>query len=62
VNNQAPNIKWRRRELEFQVAENVIFRRLLKNAQMQGPRNPEAQELTKEAYLKWYAATSLPRA
>ncbi len=25
----------------YQVAEKVIFRRLLKNAQMQGPRNPE---------------------
>jgi len=26
---------------DWQFAEKVIFRRLLKNAQMQGPRNPE---------------------
>jgi len=38
------------------------FFRLLKNAQMQGAQNPEAQELTNNAYLKWFAATSLPRA
>jgi hypothetical protein len=29
----------------------MIFRRLLKNAQMQGSRNPEAQELSNDAYL-----------
>jgi len=58
LNNQTPNINWRRPVSELQVAENVIFRRLLKNAQMQGPRNPEAQELTNDAYLKQYAATT----
>jgi len=28
-------------ERDKQIAEKVIFRRLLKNAQIQGPRNPE---------------------
>ena len=27
--------------VDYQFAEKVIFRRLLKNAQMQGARNPE---------------------
>jgi hypothetical protein len=27
--------------ISYQFAEEVIFRRLLKNAQMQGARNPE---------------------
>ncbi len=35
-----------------QIAQKVIFRGLLKNAQMQGPRNPEGQELTNNTYLK----------
>jgi hypothetical protein len=28
-------------EVDYRVAERVILRRLLKNAQMLGPRNPE---------------------
>ena len=28
-------------ERDYQVAEKVIYRRLLKNGQMQGPRNHE---------------------
>jgi len=34
------------------IAEKVIFLGLLKNTQMQGPRNPEAKKLKNEAYLK----------
>jgi hypothetical protein len=36
----------------------IDFFGLLKNAQMQGPRNHEAQALINNAYLKWYAATT----
>jgi hypothetical protein len=35
-----------------------MFRRLLKNAQMQDSRNPEAQDVINNAYLKQYAATT----
>ncbi len=35
-----------------QLAEKMICFGLLKNAQMQGSQNPEAQELANDAYLK----------
>ena len=44
-------MSWDLTSTPWQVAEKVIFRRLLKNAQMQGARNPESGVATNKERL-----------